>query len=119
MTVVHFANDLMLVGKVSAWCKKKGVSYTNASNADKFQNALQLLTEVDVGQRVVLVDLQVKSLDASATLDAVRSIDAAIPVYGYAQHVMVQIIQQAKDAGFDRVLTRGQFDHGFADLIQN
>ena len=39
-------------------------------------------------------------------------------VYGYAQHVMTEVIEAAEQAGCDEVLTRGQFDRGFAALLQ-
>ena len=110
--VLHLSNDLMLVGKVSAWAKSNGVTYRNAANQKKFHNALN---EDDC--QVVLVDLQFKNLDMVDVVQSVKAVGAEIPIYGYAQHVMTQLIQDAEEAGFNEVLTRGQFDRGFARLM--
>ena len=110
--VLHLSNDLMLVGKVSGWAKSNGISYRNASSPQKFA---QLLSEGEC--RVVLVDLQMKNLDMAEVLQSVKAVGQEIPTYGYAQHVMTELIQDAEQAGFNEVLTRGQFDRGFARLM--
>ena len=102
----------MLVGKVSGWAKSNGISYRNASSPQKFA---QLLSEGEC--RVVLVDLQMKNLDMAEVLQSVKAVGQEIPTYGYAQHVMTELIQDAEQAGFNEVLTRGQFDRGFARLM--
>ncbi len=110
--VLHLSNDLMLVGKVSAWAKSNGITYRNASSPQKFA---QLLSEGEC--RVVLVDLQMKNLDMAEVLQSVKAVGQEIPIYGYAQHGMTELIQEAEQAGFNEDLTRGQFDRGFARLM--
>jgi carbamoylphosphate synthase small subunit len=44
----------------------------------------------------------------------VRQAHPSARLYGYAQHVMTEIIDRATYAGYDEVLTRGQFDRQFA-----
>ena len=52
-----------------------------------------------------------------ARSDCREAVGQEIPIYGYAQHVMTELIQEAEQAGFNEVLTRGQFDRGFARLM--
>ncbi len=114
MSVLHLSSDLMLVGKVSSWAKSHGVPYQNASTLEKFDAAL---AETDPVWHTVIVDLQFRGLDIAAIHGQVR---AAIPparLAGYAQHVMTELIAAAKAAGFDDILTRGQFDRQFAELM--
>ena len=110
--ILHLCKDLMLVGKVSAWAKANDVAYKSASSLQKFEDALQ---SGDVQQ--VVVDLQFKMLDVGELAESVRQQPGELPLVGYAQHVMTDLIDSAKTAGFDKVLTRGQFDHGFADFL--
>lgn len=110
--ILHLSNDLMLVGKVSSWTKAHGVLYKNASSFEKFR---QILAVGEVNR--VIVDLQFKALDIEDAACLVRSTDATLPLFGYAQHVMVDLIDRAKAAQFDEVLTRGQFDRGFGRLM--
>ena len=110
--ILHLSNDLMLVGKVSSWAKSNQIAYRNTPSMAKFQEALGS-GEVDR----VIVDLQTKSLDALAIVELVNETGDQIRLIGYAQHVMTEIIDQARTAGFGEVLTRGQFDRGFASYL--
>lgn len=110
--VLHLCKDLMLVGKVSSWARANDVGYKSVGNVEKFG---QLLSELDV-QRVI-IDLQFPSLDIPSVVETVRGAEGQLPVFGYAQHVMTDLIESAQAAGFDRVLTRGQFDRGFTELM--
>lgn len=111
--VLHLSNDLMLVGKVSAWAKSQSIAYRNISSVNKLEAALE-----DAPINVVLIDLQLKNLEIALACQAIKKADAETRVYGYAQHVMTDIIAAAEQSGCDGVLTRGQFDRGFASLLQ-
>ena len=109
---MHLSNDLMLVGKVSAAAKSNVIAYKNASSLKKFEQSL-----ADGNVSIVLVDLQFKTLDIEQVAQQVRSSDPEIKLCGYAQHVMTDLIEAAQQADFDQVLTRGQFDRGFLELM--
>jgi hypothetical protein len=110
--VLHLCNDLMLIGKVSAWAKARQLAYRNASSLSKFETCLQ----EDPVTRVA-VDLQFPALDIDWVVERVRSQSPTIELIGYAQHVMTELIEAATYAGFQEVLTRGQFDRSFAKLL--
>lgn len=111
--VLHLSNDLMLVGKVSAWAKSQSIPYRNISNLSKLATSL-----AEDSVDVVLVDLQLRNLDIEVACRTIKQADVETRVYGYAQHVMTDMIEAARAVGYDAVLTRGQFDRGFADLMQ-
>jgi len=111
--VLHLSNDLMLVGKVSSWAKSQSIAYRNVPNIQKLEASLE-----GDSVKVVLVDLQLKSLDIVVACQMIKDANANTRVYRYAQHVMTEVIEAAEQAGCDEVLTRGQFDRGFAALLQ-
>ncbi len=117
--VVHLCNDLMLVGKISAWARAHHVSYCNLSSLASLQ---QWLDEAnDHRMSLLLVDLQIQPLDIPLLMELVRTErngpSKTVILVGYAQHVMTDLLEAARSAEFDRVLTRGQFDRQFADII--
>ena len=66
-----------------------------------------------------LVDLQLPGLEITELGDAVRGLpDALCPMtIGYAQHVNLESLDEARRAGFDQVLTRGQFNQQVGAII--
>ena len=67
--------------------------------------------------RLVLIDLSLERLNLPA---AVRSIKAGAPagrVIAYGPHVDEAALADATEAGCDQVLTRGQFNKQYPELI--
>ncbi|MGI9519174.1 MAG: hypothetical protein ACR2NP_19135 [Pirellulaceae bacterium] len=111
--VLHLSSDLMLVGKVSAWARSNEMAYQNVSTLEKFRVAL-----ADSAADVVMIDLQFRGLNIPELATEVRDARPQSRLAGYAQHVMTDLIDAAQAANFDVVMTRGQFDRQFADLMQ-
>ena len=103
----------MLVGKVSSWARANSANYQSAGTLEKLQTAL---ANPDVS--VVIVDLQFRGLDIAALATEIRAAVIDAKLVGYAQHVMTDLIAAGEAAGFDAVLTRGQFDRQFAEWMQ-
>ena len=109
---IHLSNDLMLVGKISSWANRHNLDYKNAANLDKLRELLE-----SESVQVVLVDLQFRDLDIVEAARLVKDQDSNIQLCGYAQHVFTDLLATATQAGFDEVLTRGQFDRNFSEFL--
>lgn len=110
--VIHLCKDLMLGGKVSSWANANHVAYRRVPSVQKLQEAL-----LESGIEKVLVDIQIRDLDLPQLIADIRDYDRELPIIGYAQHVLVDLISAAESAGFDQVMTRGQFDRQFPHVI--
>ena len=64
------------------------------------------------------VDLSAPGVDAAATLSALRAASRLQPLrtIAYAPHVHEAKLAAAQAAGYDAVLTRGQFDRGLQEI---
>lgn len=68
---------------------------------------------------MLLVDLQTPGLDLSQLSSALQTANSRPPAIAFAQHVMVDLLDQAKACPFDKVLTRGQFTSQLGSLLQS
>jgi DNA-binding response OmpR family regulator len=67
------------------------------------------------GADLVVIDLAVRG---GGALDAVTAAHAAgVPVIAYGRHTEVEVLQSARDAGADEVLTRSEFAYRLPVLL--
>ncbi len=65
------------------------------------------------GYRLVLIDLETPRLDIAA----LRQSSGETPLVAYGPHVRVPLLESARRAGCDEVLTRGQFDASMREVL--
>lgn len=70
---------------------------------------------------LLIVDLQTPGLGVATLGEEIKELpDAVCPLtIAFAQHVETDLLQQAKDAGFDQVMTRGQMNAKIGDIVAN
>ena len=112
--IVFITSDLMMASNANAHAKQQGVKISQVSTA---QRGLEMVKEHR--PQLLLVDLQCPDLDIPALGASLGVLaDAIAPLtIGFAQHVEVDKLQTAKDAGFDQVLTRGQMNSQVGQII--
>lgn len=68
---------------------------------------------------LLLIDLQTPNLDIDLLGQEIKDMsDSLTPLtVAYAQHVQVELLEKAKSAGFDQVLTRGQMNSQIGRII--
>ena len=109
MTVVLLTGDLMAISRVGGAAAASGIEFRAASTAPQ---AAALCREMHAD--VLIIDLATPSLDAAAVVADVRSGTVKPPVVvAFGPHVHEQRLNAAREAGCDRVVSRGQF---FAQL---
>jgi len=69
--------------------------------------------------RLALVDLALDNLNLPAAVKAIKEGSPAAHVIAYGAHVDEAALADARDAGCDLVLTRGQFHKQYADLLRD
>ncbi len=105
--------DLFLWSKVAGAATRLGIEARQAASADALRAGLE------AGADLVLVDLDAQGLDAMA---AVRQTLAGASrgrprLVAFASHVHGPLLQQAKAAGCDSVLTRGAMVSSLSRLL--
>ncbi len=69
------------------------------------------------GVRLVIVDLTLELSDLKTAIDSLTTHCPNATTVAYGPHVHEAKLQRAVEAGFDQVMTRGQFDRQMQSLI--
>ena len=67
--------------------------------------------------KLALIDLSLDRLNLPAAVRAIKAGAPAAQVVAYGPHVDEAALTDAKEAGCDLVLTRGQFNKQYAELL--
>ncbi|NOY40685.1 MAG: hypothetical protein GXP26_02445 [Planctomycetes bacterium] len=114
MKLVFLGRDLMLSSRVEGAAQNLGFSVSHAADV---AGAITALSNDEC--RLVFVDLQLPGLDIVALVEGVRKIeDAEVLIVACGPHVHEQRLNEARQAGCDRVVTRGQFDRDANSILQ-
>lgn len=113
MKILHFTTDLMLGSQVGQSARGRGMTVEMIHRMDR------LFEQVDASTALIVIDLQCANWSAEqfALLRAEKP--STTPVVAYAQHVFPELLVEAKQAGIDTVMTRGQFTSSVGQLLQN
>ena len=113
--IIAAVDDLMLSSKISTTAKALGVELRFARTPDAVLEAVR-------AARPALVIFDLNSARAHAVETGARlKQDAAlagVPIVGFVSHVDGALVEQARAAGFDRVLARSAFFAALPQLLQ-
>jgi CheY-like chemotaxis protein len=104
--VVVAVPDLLLQSRIAEAARRAGVRFVIADTPD---DVLRLARAERPG--LLVLDLDSPRVQAEATLRRVRGDPAlsGLATLGFYSHVRTELAERAKQAGCDRLLTRGQF----------
>ncbi|MCC6424768.1 MAG: hypothetical protein IT447_14935 [Phycisphaerales bacterium] len=105
--VLALVRDLLFASKITAEAGAKGVKVKIIRNPAVLAN--------EAG-RLLLVDL---NLPDAITAAVEWKNQHNGPAIGFVSHTDVDAIQQAKSAGLDKIVSRGQFVQQLPDLLTN
>jgi hypothetical protein len=100
--IVLFSSDLMLISSVGGAATSSGHRFCSVSS---LQDAVQKLTDE---HSVLCLDLSARESDPQAIAAAVPN-EVLQRSMAFGPHVHTAKLEQAKLAGFPRVMSRGQF----------
>ena len=102
MKLIFLSNDLFFAGRVRGACQLKGMDFVFSA---KVPNAAE---HTDV--KIIAVDLSARGNDAAEIVPLARERFPTAELIAYAPHVHKDDLANAQLAGFDTVMTRGQFN---------
>lgn len=106
-TVIFLSGDLIFAGRVRAACEAAEMRFTFAASLPP-QSDEPGADEAEV--RWVILDLATRSGITHTIVPEVRQRYPGARLIAYAPHVHTARLAAARQAGFDDVMTRGQFD---------
>lgn len=111
--LVAIEDDLMFLSRIREAATATGAEVKVA------RNAAALLAACEAGASLVLANLDSARLPVFEAVRELRALPrfAAVNVTGYLSHVHAERAQEARDAGFDRVLARSAFVRELPALI--
>lgn len=113
MNVVLLSSDLLFTSHLTHAANASGCHLTAVRDLDPF---LEAAARPDV--RLVLLDLTAPNGDPKAIMDHLQSLPGIRPtVIAYGPHVHNFRLAEARDAGCDRVLSRGQLHRDIGQLL--
>lgn len=115
MTVLLLSTDLLFASRVSQAARDAEIDLRLVAGTDA---ALQHVTG-EFAPHLVILDLSAADCDVQRIVTAVRHAPVPARVIAYASHVLGPVLQRARQAGCDQVLTRGQFAHRLEQLLKN
>ena len=82
--------------------------------------SVEAATQLAIQKRaaIVILDLGTPAVDVSQVVSEVRAItQLSVTVLAFAPHVHVKKLEQARQAGCDHVLSRGELDRRMGDIL--
>ena len=114
MTIVLLSGDLLIVSRVSGAAAQQGLAFKSAATAEQATELCRAHAA-----RILIVDLSTPSLDVADLVAGVKNGDDNPPtIVAFGPHVHEKRLAAARDAGCDRVVSRGQFMSQLESLLQ-
>lgn len=114
--ILFICRDLIFVSRVQTACQQMHCDLTTVSSVGKGVERMEL-PESAVSQ--IFIDLKSASdIDSLQRLKSVAILqDPPVPITAFGPHVKVDLLKAAREVGFDRVWTQGQFHTSFTELL--
>ncbi|TVS08106.1 MAG: hypothetical protein EA423_02375 [Phycisphaerales bacterium] len=114
--ILYLASDLIWATKIKGVAEHLGVPCRPVRTPEMLEARL-----ADCEVAAVLLDLE-KPEEAMAMIarlrgDGASEQDQKIRVVAFGPHVLVELFQQARDAGADEVLARGVLDRNMPEIL--
>lgn len=105
--------DLFFSSKVSGMARQLGISVQLAGSRQALLEAAHSRPDL------IIVDLDADSVDPLGVVGELRSLapSGAPRLIAFASHVRETVLQEARDAGYDDVLTRGALAANLPGLL--
>jgi DNA-binding NarL/FixJ family response regulator len=113
MSGLLLCDDLILSARVASTARAGGVGVAVCPSADDLQRRLAALGTL----QWVILDLTTSGGNPADQVSAIRSQHPAARIVACAPHVQEALLQAAREAGCDLVLTRGQLDHRLTEIV--
>lgn len=108
--VWYFSGDLLFAGRVRGAAENAGLAFSLLSRWPQ---------SAPSSPRWIIVDLATKSGGAAEICELAKAQFPDVPCLAFGPHVQAARLSQARQIGFDPVLTRSQFDSALPTLFDH
>ena len=112
MTILLLSRDLLFPSRVRAAAEQLGRELMTVRNPEQLTDRLG-----NPGTTLVLVDLTCPGLSPTAIRDAARKSGPGPRLVGFGPHVQQELLESARNAGFDQVLGNGEFNQQIGSIL--
>ena len=111
--VVAVVPDLFFAAKIGETARQVG------AEIDFVPSAADLLLRAQSKPALIVMDLNAEGLDAIATIEQLKAdgASASLPLVGFVRHEMSELINSAREAGCERVLSRNAFSKHLPQIL--
>ena len=111
--ILAVLDDLFFTVKINEAAKRAGVP------VEFVKNAKDALDKAQFHPPLIILDLNCTALDPVKLIEDLKSNAAlkGIRLIGYVSHVQAELIQKAREAGCDQVLTRSAFSKSLPQIL--
>ena len=112
MQVLFLSNDMVFPSRVAGTAQQLGLQMGIVPVVSGLANRLT------ADCRLVLIDLGLPNLDLASVLAQVKAVAPEAKTVAFGPHVDELLLSNAVAAGCTMVLTKGQFNQGFGQILQ-
>lgn len=114
--VILAIEDLLFISKITTVLQRLGITYAYAIDS---LNELESKVS-DSAPLLLLLDLAISKYDAVEAIRILKAEEAtkSVSILAYTGHTSVEVLQKARDAGADKVLTKGEFSANLPKLVE-
>ena len=113
-TVIAAIDDILFISKIRATAEHLGVDVRFARNSGAL-----LANARENKPNLIIVDLHAQKIDSIALATALKADPElqAIELLGFFSHVQTDLMREATEAGYDRVMPRSAFSKDLASIL--
>ncbi|QDU33810.1 hypothetical protein KS4_18680 [Poriferisphaera corsica] len=117
--IIYICNDLIFGTKISSTAEALGIVSRPVRNLSMLENRLNMVDDGKPNHPVsgMMLDLDTGE-DGLKLLDAVKAHSPEIPVVAFGSHVLVDMLESARQRGADFVMPRGAFTANLVDILE-
>ncbi len=111
LSILAYITDLFFQAKVGQSAQSAGVDLKIVSSLYKF------LPELASKPSLILLDLNADGISASSLIAQIRARDPGVRIVAYGSHVQSELLERARQAGADEILSRSQLSKDLLALL--
>jgi hypothetical protein len=112
--IAVLAHDMLFAMRVSATCRERNVVSVFGGTVELIEGKCGDASAI----RMWMVDLGHTTGPLDLLLQEIQSKSPRAQTVAFGSHVLVERLSEARSAGFDQVMTRGQFDQALVGLVE-
>jgi hypothetical protein len=112
--IAVLAHDMLFAMRVSATCRERNVVSVFGGSIELIEGKCGDASAI----RMWMVDLGHATAPLDQLLQEIRKKSPQAQAVAFGSHVLVARLTEARSAGFEQVMTRGQFDQALVGLVE-